>query len=298
MAPNQQLVTVSLGESKDGSVSLSALEEAFGQAALRILIMKELPANFQPLHINWLSAASYLARLSSEQLGRDENQLPKFEFASSDADLSRPLDQSSSSLQCGLESRKGSLKSGQYYTMKGSFYATIMHPYLQSWSNIWPPECLLPGFREEFEELCTMTIDITLLVAKACDQFAVEFVNMTIRARLLHYFLPSEPSLRLTSALFLDDSPPLPPLSSTFKPAPSFHQSSDPLAGIYIRSRTPEVVKVNIPAGCVAFQTGSALGKMTGGVLKDVPHFVRGPNAGRSTVVKNTLAVFTQPNLG
>lgn len=129
MAPNQQLVTVSLGESKAGelssnflsetgywysigSVSLSALEEAFSPAALRILSVKELPANFQPLHINWLSAASYLARLSSEQLGRDENQPPKFECASSDADLSRSLDQSSSSLQCGLESRKGSLKSG------------------------------------------------------------------------------------------------------------------------------------------------------------------------------------------
>jgi hypothetical protein len=84
---------------------------------------------------------------------------------------------------------------------------------------------------------------------------------------------------QLTSALFLDDSPPLPPLSSTFKPVPSSHQSSNPLAGIYIRSQTPEVVKVNIPADCVAFQTGSALGKMTGGELKDVPHFVRGPNA-------------------
>jgi hypothetical protein len=47
----------------------------------------------------------------------------------------------------------------------------------------------------------------------------------------------------------------------------------------------------------VAFQTGSALGKLTGGVLKDVPHFVRGPNAG-STVVRNTLAVLTQTNLG
>lgn len=151
--------------------------------------MKELPANFQPLHINWLSVASYLAKLSFEQLGRDLNQLPKFECASSDADLSRPLDQSSSSLQCGLESRKGCLKSGQYDTMKGSFYATIMHSYLQfdhhnthrqpifEWSNIWPPECLLPGFREAFEELCTMIIAITLLVAKACDQFAVEFVE-------------------------------------------------------------------------------------------------------------------------
>jgi hypothetical protein len=34
--------------------------------------VKELPANFQPLHIELLSVASYLAKLSPEQLGRDE----------------------------------------------------------------------------------------------------------------------------------------------------------------------------------------------------------------------------------
>lgn len=85
---------------------------------------------------------------------------------------------------------------------------------------------------------------------------------------------------QLTSALFFDDSPPLPPLSSTFEPVPFFHQSPDPLPGIYIRSRTPEVVKVNAPSDCVTFQTGSALGKMTGGALKDVPRFVARPQCG------------------
>jgi hypothetical protein len=85
---------------------------------------------------------------------------------------------------------------------------------------------------------------------------------------------------QLTSALFLDDSPPLPPLSSTFEPVPSFHQSPDPLPGIYIRSLTPEVVKVNTPSDCVTLQTGSALGKMTGGALEDVPRFVARPQCG------------------
>lgn len=226
--------------------------------------------------------------------------------------------------------------------MKGSYYATIMSSYLQSvhqetqrqptfeWSNIWPPEDLLPDFRETFMELCTMIIDIAMLVAKACDRFAVEFVkgyvsgtmerivkeSMTNRARLLHYFPPSGPSLDgdedddswcalhvddgcltgLTSALFVDESSPLPPHTDTFKPVPSFRESPDPLAGLYIRSRTSEVVKVNIPTDCLAFQTGSALEKMSGGALKAVPHFVRGPKAGNA-VARNTLAMFTQPNL-
>lgn len=74
---------------------------------------------------------------------------------------------------------------------QGSYYATIMSSYLQSihrntnldsqptfeWPNIWPAENLLPGFRETFEELCTMIIDIALLVSRACDQFAAEFVQ-------------------------------------------------------------------------------------------------------------------------
>ena len=37
---------------------------------------------------------------------------------------------------------------------------------------------------------------------------------------------------------------------------------------------------------------------ITGGALKAVPHFVRGPNAVGAGVARNTLAVFTQPNLG
>jgi isopenicillin N synthase-like dioxygenase len=234
--------------------------------------------------------------------------------------------------------------------MKGSYYATIMSSYLQSihqntnpdgqptfeWPNIWPADELLPGFRATFEELCTMIIDIALLVARASDQFAAEFVegyvsgtmerivkeSMTIKARLLHYFPPSgSPSSKaiskeeddswcalhvddgcltgLTSALFVDESVPLPPLNSdTFKSIPSFRESPDPLAGLYIRSRTSEVVKVNIPADCLAFQTGSALELITGGALKAVPHFVRGPNAVGAGVARNTLAVFTQPHLG
>ena len=226
--------------------------------------------------------------------------------------------------------------------MKGSYYATIMSSYLQAlydksekqstfeWPNIWPREDLLPSFRKTFEELCTMIIDIALLVARACDRFADEVVegyisgtmerivreSTTNRARLLHYFPPSGPSLGaeedddswcalhvddgcltgLTSALFVDESSPLPSLTSTFKSVPSFHEPPDPLAGLYIRSRTSEVVKVNIPADCLAFQTGSALEKMTDGALKAVPHFVRGSNAGNA-VARNTLALFTQPNL-
>ena len=157
--------------------------------------------------------------------------------------------------------------------------------------------------------------------------------STTTKARLLHYF-PSDPSgptpgddeeilpnkqigdddwcathidhgclTGLTSALYIDEStqpsishrslgssalPPLPALSS----APSLS------TGLYIKSRTSAVKKVNIPPSCLGFQTGEALQLITGGKFRAVPHFVRaGGNQYGGRIARNTLAVFTQPNL-
>ena len=96
-------------------------------------------------------------------------------------------------------------------------------------------------------------------------------------------------------------------------------QSPDPTAGLYIQSRTNETIQISIPPDCLAFQTGEALQLITAGRFQAVPHFVKGPGQGhshRSTsgggdgllsssstgqkgrrVARNTLAVFTQPNL-
>jgi hypothetical protein len=99
----------------------------------------------------------------------------------------------------------------------------------------------------------------------------------------------------LTSAMFVDESstPPADPTASlTEIPSPS------PQAGLYIRSRQDETVKVNIPRNSLAFQTGEALELITKGRFRAVPHFVRGAAGTEGQrVARNTLAVFTQPNL-
>jgi isopenicillin N synthase-like dioxygenase len=104
----------------------------------------------------------------------------------------------------------------------------------------------------------------------------------------------------LTSALFVDEASGLPPITSATS-CPELNvltKSPDPKAGLYIRSRGDSVVKVNIPADCIAFQTGEALEKITGGRFKAVPHFVRGPSSNDgSKVARNTLALFMQPDL-
>jgi len=85
----------------------------------------------------------------------------------------------------------------------------------------------------------------------------------------------------------------LPPVLA---PLPELAASPDPASGLYIKSRTGQTVQVKIPRDCIAFQTGEALERITAGKFKAVPHFVRGARA--PSIARNTLAVFTQPNLG
>lgn len=162
--------------------------------------------------------------------------------------------------------------------------------------------------------------------------------STTTKARLLHYFpAPSEHKTLsgtdgdrdeaseddwcathldhgcltgLTSAMFIDESraSPVIPESDAHRatnilPLPELPSSPDPKAGLYIQSRSGDIVQVKIPRDCIAFQTGEALEKITRGKFKAVPHFVKGVRPGVSgqghmgRVARNTLAVFTQPNL-
>ena len=339
-----------------GNLPFEKLEEAFGPSSLGILIIQDLPSKFLILRQRLLSYSSYLANLPQPALESLSNPTAKY--------------------LVGWSHGKETLKSGHYDTLKGSFYvncAFYQDPTLQSAPdaesptfpeytapNIWPPESLLPGFKETFTELCSLVIDTAVLVAKACDRYATANIpdygegylehvvktSLTTKARLLHYF-PPEPGPQssgvetsmpededswcathldhgcltgLTSALYVDESahppqlphPPLPSPSSTENasassstslklPLPSLPSSPDPEAGLYIRSRTGVTTKVNIPADCLAFQTGEALELITKGKFRAVPHFVKGPKASGTDgakIARNTLAVFTQPNLG
>ena len=258
---------------------------------------------------------------------------------------------------------KETLKNGQVDTLKGSFYANCAFyvdpslscaaptaefnsdnfpEYLSA--NLWPDEATLPGFKPAVEDLCRLIIDVAVLVARACDTFAVAEIpgypqgylekvvstSTTTKARLLHYF-PEDPASApaeaggdgdeddwcathldhgcltgLTSAMFVDeakaDATARQPEegSGALATLPELAASPDPAAGLYIKSRAGETVQVKIPRDCIAFQTGEALERITGGKFKAVPHFVRGARAALSDgrIARNTLAVFTQPNLG
>jgi isopenicillin N synthase-like dioxygenase len=198
--------------------------------------------------------------------------------------------------------------------------------------NIWPSNDILPGFEHAFQSLCTFIVDTAGLVARACDRYAVKNVpqyqegylehvvktSISTKARLLHYYAPTASQSEgesspddwcathldhgcltgLTSAMFIDEAANPPHIKSEFSPLPELSSPPDPAAGLYIHSRSGKVTKVNIPKDCLAFQTGEALEVITKGKFRAVPHFVKGAAPGKGgQVARNTLAVFTQPNL-
>ena len=330
---SQSAVTVSLKELIDGVVSFETLETAFGPTSLGIIVVKDLPSNFLSLRHNLLSYASYLANLPHDELAKLERPDAKWLVGWSCGketlkDGRYDTLKGSYYVNCRQE----------IAYMYANIEAELARRYPSfpeyTASNIWPSDDLLPGFETAFRKLCNLIISVTRLVARACDQYAeakiegyqkgyLEHVVITshvTKARLLHYFpMPENQQTSnestedddwcgthldhgcltgITSAMYVDEQAHPPKLTGDFESLPELDGPPDSRAGLYIQSRLGDVVKVDIPRDCLAFQTGEAIEIITRGMFKAVPHFVRGSWLGRSgAIARNTLAVFTQPNL-
>ncbi|KAH0542134.1 hypothetical protein FGG08_003434 [Glutinoglossum americanum] len=321
----QDAVTVSLDDLKTGTVPFTVLEEAFGPTSLGIIIVKDIPERFLELRRRLLLASSQIANLPTEDLKLLECPEAKWLVGWSCG---------KETLKDGkYDTLKGSYYINCAFYKDPSLSSAQGHyPDFPEYTapNIWPDESTYPqlcGFRTTAEELCRLVIDTAALVARACDRYAKENIegyrdgylehvvktSTTTKARLLHYFPSLPPSGQntpisgedddwcathvdhgcltgLTSAMYLD--------KSSSGPQDELPLAPDPAAGLYIRSRVGATVKVSIPRGCLAFQTGEALELITLGRFRAVPHYVRGVReGGESQVVRDTLAVFTQPNL-
>jgi len=353
-----------------GNIPFPTLASAFGPTSLGILLVRVLPPHFPGLRSRVLSNSSHLAHLPSNKLERLTNERAKYLVGwSHGKETLRPgvVDRGKGSyyVNCGFyqDQQRGAVVDenwgGDEARWKGFEEYTA--------PNRWPDEEDIPGCRAAAEELITLIIDVAVLVARACDRYALDAVegyregylervvrtSRTTKARLLHYFPAAADEEKeeagtndgevralnggpnsddgkdsneddwcathldhgcltgLTSAMFVDESITLsmstpsstststPPSSDPSNPLNELPNPPDPSAGLYIRSRDGSTVKVNIPRDCLAFQTGEALELITKGKFKAVPHFVRGVHAGvKGRIARNTLAVFTQPNLG
>lgn len=310
-----QAVIVSLDEIKQG-IDSELLNKAFGPDSLGIIIVNGLPQHFHELRLKVLKSASRLAKLPEQELHQLESEESCWLTGWS----------------CGKEilasSGKPDFNKGSYY-INCAFHkdAKLQGPPAEvceqfsdfktyTTPNLWPLVDGFETFEADCKQLCDLIIDIAEVVASNCDKYiasiddnyAPNYLNRivknstTTKARLLHYYPIKQASANdddwcgehldhscltgLTSALFLDEAQGL---------THDLPTSPDPEAGLYIRNRRNEVVKVSIPADCLAFQTGSALQEISGGKLKAVPHYVKG--TGFPNIARNTLAVFCQPDL-
>ncbi len=328
-------VTVPLSDLQAGVVAFETLIAAFGPSSLGILVVTDLPPTFPSLRSRVLTSSSSLAALPPSILESLTKPSAKYLVGwSHGKETLRPgvvdTQKGSYYINCAFY---------QSPDLQGADAAKHPGFEEYTAPNLWPAGPDIPDFKTAAEELITLIIDTAVLVARACDQYAqaqiegykpgylehVVQTSTTTKARLLHYF-PPEPKATtnghpppldptkpddaqdsneddwcathldhgcltgLTSAMFVDEST---------EPIAELPTSPSPLAGLYIRSRQNETVKVNIPRNALAFQTGEALELITKGKFRAVPHFVRGgeSRSDNARIARNTLAVFTQPNL-
>ncbi|EAZ64007.2 hypothetical protein PICST_37559 [Scheffersomyces stipitis CBS 6054] len=314
-------VVVSLKELVQG-IDHATLAEAFGPQSLGIIVIKDLPQKFHDLRLKVLKSISILANLGPDVLSNLESEEAMW------------LTGWSCGKEILANSGKPDFNKGSYY-VNCAFHKNpewegptekltkeFINHRAYTTANMWPSADHkgLENFQEDAKELISLIIDVAQSVAANCDKFITEskispnyeqnyleriVKNSTCtKARLLHYF-PSKSSSEsgkdddwcgehldhscltgLTSALFIDESKGL---------TAALDKSPDPESGLYIRDRQNEVVKVNIPPECLAFQTGSTLQEVSRGKFSAVPHYVKGTSI--PNIARNTLAVFCQPDL-
>lgn len=194
--------------------------------------------------------------------------------------------------------------------------------------NVWPINSL-PELKPAFKDLGQLIQQVGIYVARLCDAYVstksshfkkgkIESVlkhSLCCKGRLLHYFpMEADPSSGQESRDIFDFSDwcgwhndhgsltglvPAMYLDCDGKQV----ESPDPSAGLYIKSRSGELVHVKLPNDAIAFQVGETTQIHTGGILQATPHAVKGcriqPDpkkmTNKSIISRESFAVFMEP---
>ncbi|XP_015071424.1 uncharacterized protein LOC107015611 isoform X3 [Solanum pennellii] len=185
-------------------------------------------------------------------------------------DVKREIEDPKSRYNFGWSHGKEKLESGKLDLLKGSFYAnpildvpTTEQSLIERYpsycgSNIWPHKAL-PELETAFKTLGKLILDVGLLLAYHCDRYG------------------------LTRGMFTRDSVDI--------------HSPDSDAGLYIKTRTGQIVKVEYGVDEIAYQIGETTEILSSGRLCATPHCVRAPRGdAASGVDRTTFALFMQPD--
>lgn len=193
--------------------------------------------------------------------------------------------------------------------------------------NVWPTE-ELPELEAAFKAVGRVVVDTGVLLAAHCDKYARQVRpaykegrlasiirdSVTPKGRLLHYFptdgaaddsadddgKPLDESAYGTWCGWHNDNGSLTGLIPAMYHAADGSQTSspDPRAGLYIRSRSGEIIKAALPADCIGFQIGESAQIHSGGALQATPHCVRAARGPKCAgIARSTFALFMQPML-
>ncbi|XP_047254210.1 uncharacterized protein LOC107845972 isoform X3 [Capsicum annuum] len=306
-------VSISYTQLKDKSADLSAkIEEGFGPNGLGILSISEVPGYslWRRNLLHFGPRCLFVKRLAN---------LPE--------DVKKELEDPSSRYNFGWSHGKEKLESGKLDLLKGSFYAnpvldvpTTEQSLIKRYpsycgSNIWPYKAL-PELETAFKTLGKLILDVGLLLAYHCDQYASremvmlegEGLEQTLvhsrchKGRLLYYF-PAQHSRHAHASMsswcgWHTDHGSLTGLTCGMftRDAVEIH-CPDSAAGLYVKTRTGQIVKVEYGVDEIAYQIGETTEILSSGRLCATPHCVRAPRGdAASGVDRTTFALFMQPD--
>lgn len=307
--PTLQTVTITHSQLKDANLDLSIkIEEGFGPNGLGILSISDVPG-YSLLRQNLLRLSPRLASLPEEVKNKLEDPHSRYNF--------------------GWSHGKEKLESGKADLLKGSFYAnpildipTTEASLIERYpsycgANIWPDKAL-PELEVAFKALGKLILDVGLMLAHHCDRYVSK--GLTIRedeglkqlllrsrchkGRLLHYFQTQRRTCTqygdstsswcgwhtdhgsltgLTCGMFMRDAIELP--------------CPDSAAGLYIKTRSDQIVKVVFGEDEIAYQIGETAEILSGAYLCATPHCVRAPEGEEACgIERSTFALFMQPD--
>jgi isopenicillin N synthase-like dioxygenase len=309
----------------------SLIDKGFGPDGLGILTVSGIP-DFPALRTALLPLATEFAQLPDSVKATYEDAESKFNVgwscgkeilkngrpdAFKGSFYANPLqDEGAMSARMGEEPAVAPLQNvGDYYAKP----------------NIWPRDHI-PEFEGAFKSLGRLMYRVGLEIAGLCDNYlarmsspssqppkslkaCIERGAYCCKARLLCY-LPFIISTTTSNGTDGEESNPddlywcgwhkdhcaLTALCpAMYTPAGSTRSSDRYLerAGLYVKDRHGNTVKVRIPEDHLAFQLGESFQVLSGNVLRATPHCVRAPGPAKEGEVcpyRNTFALFMQPH--
>ncbi|XP_031123952.1 uncharacterized protein LOC116026724 isoform X1 [Ipomoea triloba] len=310
-------VSISYTELKDKNADLSSkIEQGFGANGLGLVSISDVP-EYTLLRENLLRLSSRLANVSEDVKRELEDPDSRYSFGWS----------------YGRQMRDGKLgKNGQSIKLdklKASFYAnpildvpTTEPSLLQQYpsfcrANIWPCTAL-PELEIAFKALGKLIVNVGLLLAYHCDRYVSSRIATNENKDILHTLLPSRshkgrllhyfPTQNSCSA---QDDGSIPSWAGWHTDCASFTGLTcemftrddveipcpDNAAGLYIKSRTGQVVKPEYGEDEIAYMAGETSEILSRHLLCATPHCVQAPKGAEASAVgRSTFALFLQPD--